>query len=252
VLLVFVLADDASKVLGSADAILEDRLEEAANREREMRRRSNKRSETNHAVSPGEAQLADNCRKWARDVAFLSFKAPVVEVFDKFKKSFLQWLDQNSGMAPAAATKFALKYGKDVFKSLKDKRNNVQEDCRVFLQLPEVGEALMKALAETYGGHPLLEAGEDGIMQAVAGPPEMAAEDLSKRKALQDWSLLMRENPHFQFLYRIVGGELHYTEVENGSYLYTKWAELVGQLLTTPRSFPSFWPWYETMLRRSR
>jgi hypothetical protein len=230
---------------------LEDQLEEQAIRDRDMRRRPNKRSLTNQSVSPGEALLADNSRKWARDVAFLDFKIPVAEMADLFNQTFLKWLDQSADMDPSPTTAFALKYGKDVFKSLKDKRNNVQEDCRLFLQFPEVGEALMLALVEAYGGVPL---------EAVTGPVgdadhplnNMTPEDLTKRTTLQEWSLLKRQNPEFQFLYRMTGGDSHYSSLESGSYVYMKWTKLVSEVLTSPRSFPSFWPWYETMLRRSR
>jgi hypothetical protein len=159
-------------------------------------------------------------------------------------------------MEPTEATAFAKKWMPDVFKSLVEKRNNVLESCRLFVISPGFATAAMEALTIKFGGSPLIVYNATDSSYVAEDPlPEhhghLTVDDLAHRATLQAWSIQLRLNPSWKPIYRPLGRHV-YDECEDARAAYIKWTKLLCLLFTKPRDFPTFWPWYESMLRRSR
>jgi len=213
-------------------------------------KRRNKRTARGKGSS-GERLYRSQCRDYARVEVWRMMKAPVAFFRPQFRSVMLRHIDEtahfgNGEAADTLAAAFLADNEQDWWESLQDKKNNVSNELRSWVEDDVFGEAVFNALVQLHGGWPLFsdahEHGGGGFLGTQAEDPENATlPDAEARDILRVWLTDTLTAPGRPYMYRTDAVDVA---------LVPRIQMVVG-LLDDPRSNVHFWPWYETLARRS-
>ena len=213
-------------------------------------KRRNKRTARGKGSS-GERLYRSQCRDYARVEVWRMMKAPVAFFRPQFRSVMLRHIDEtahfgNGEAADPLAAAFLADNEQDWWESLQDKKNNVSNELRSWVEDDVFGEAVFNALVQLHGGWPLFsdahEHGGGGFLGTQAEDPENTTlPDADARDILRVWLTETLTAPGRPYMYRTDAVDVA---------LVPRIQMVVG-LLDDPRSNVHFWPWYETLARRS-